>query len=157
VNVGPKAASCHFKDRQRNGVAKAPRPGASGIEIEHPVNGLDLRPVRVAGNDYVNPARHRVQTQFVDIVQHKDDVPAESHHLGVRIFIRPLRGVDVPSDRSDRRNPPQPSDYVWLANIAAVDDMRNAREPLLCLRAQEAVGIRNNSNTEHSASVLSMA
>jgi hypothetical protein len=136
VNVGPKAASCHFKDRQRNGEAKAPRPGTSGIEIEHPVNGLDLRPVRVAGNDYVNPARHRVQTQFVDIVQHKDDVPAESHHLGVRIFIRPLRGV---------------------ANIAAVDDMRNAREPLLCLRAQEAVGIRNNSNTEHSASVLSMA
>jgi hypothetical protein len=69
-------------------------------------------------------------------------------------FLRPLAGVDVPSDRTDRRNPAQPGNYVWLTNITAVDDMRNAREPLLSLRAQEAVGIRNDSNTEHSAGVL---
>jgi hypothetical protein len=63
--------------------------------------------------------------------------------------------VDVPSDCRDRSNPAQPGNHVWLTNIATVDDMRNAREPLLSLGAQEAVGIRNDSNTEHSAYVLS--
>jgi hypothetical protein len=47
-------------------------------------------------------------------MQHVDGVSAESHHLGVRIFLRPFAGVDVPSDRSDRSNSAQPGNYVWL-------------------------------------------
>jgi hypothetical protein len=67
-------------------------------------------------------------------MQHVDGVSAESHHLGVQIFLRSLAGVDIPSDRSDRRNLAQPGSYVWFANIAAVYDMPNAREPLLSPR-----------------------
>ena len=154
VNDWPEAACGQLKDRESDGQPKASRPGAPGIKIEHPINGLNSRSMRVAGNDYVNSAQYWVQTQFLNIMKHVDRVSAESHHLGVRIFLRPLAGVDVPSDRTDRRNPAQPGYYVWLTNITAVDDMRNAREPLLSLRAQEAVGIRNDSNTDHSDGVL---
>jgi hypothetical protein len=155
VNAWPEAACGQFKDRQGDGQLKAPRPGASGIEIEHPVNGLDSRPMRVAGNDHVNTARRQVQSQFPDIVKHEDGASAEPHRLRVRIFFRPVSSVDVPSDRSDRSNPAQPGNDVWLTDIAAVDDMRNAREPLLSLRTQEAVSIRNDSNPEHSARIPS--
>jgi hypothetical protein len=66
VNDWPEAAGGQFKDRQSDGQPNAPRPGAPGIKIEHSVNGLDSRPMRVAGNDYVNSAQYWVQTQFLN-------------------------------------------------------------------------------------------
>jgi hypothetical protein len=135
VNEWPEAACGQLKDRQSDGQAKAPRPGTSGIEVEHSGNGLDSRPMRVAGNDYVNSAQHWIQPQFLDVVQYIDGMSTEPHHLGFRIFFRPLSGIDVASNRSHWSNPAQPCNNLSLANIAAVDDMRNARELLLSLRA----------------------
>jgi len=95
VNDWPEAACGQLKDRESDGQPKASRPGAPGIKIEHPINGLNSRSMRVAGNDYVNSAQYWVQTQFLNIMKHVDRVSAESHHLGVRIFLRPFAGVDV--------------------------------------------------------------
>ena len=85
VNDWPEAACGQLKDRQSDRQPKASRPGAPGIKIEHPINGLNSRSMRVAGNDYVNSAQYWVQTQFLNIMKHVDRVSAESHHLGVRI------------------------------------------------------------------------
>jgi hypothetical protein len=90
VNERSKGACAQLKGRQSNGQVEAPRPGASGIEIEHPVNDPDSRPMRVAGNHYGNPAQHGIQPQFLDIVQHVNGAPAEFYRLGVRIFFCPL-------------------------------------------------------------------
>jgi hypothetical protein len=65
---------------------------------------------------------------------------------------RPVACIDVPSDRNDRRNAGEPVENVWATDIAGVDDLRHTSEPLLNLRPQEAVSIRDDSNPEHRAS-----
>src|SRR5713101_3416922 len=49
VNEWPKAGCVQLQSRKSDGQVETPWPGASRIEIEHPVNGLDPRPMRVAG------------------------------------------------------------------------------------------------------------
>ncbi len=66
-------------------------------------------------------------------------------------MFRPVAGIDVSSDRSDRRNPTQQADNVRVTNIASVDDMRRPGKPLLSLRPQEPVGVRYDSNPQHCA------
>jgi hypothetical protein len=61
--------------------------------------------MRVAANDDVNPARDWIKLQGLDVVQDIDAAPAEGYHLGLWIMFRPVPGIDVPSDRNDRRNP----------------------------------------------------
>jgi hypothetical protein len=68
-------------------------------------------------------------------------------------MFRPVAGIDVPSDRNDRRNPLEFGDNVWRTDIAGVDDMRHACEALLNLWAQEPVSVRDDSNSEHCASI----
>ncbi len=78
---------------------------ASGIQIEHAANSLHPGPMRVAANDDVDPARDWIDLKCFDVVQDVDAAPAERYRLGLRIMLRPLAGIDVPSDRNDRRNP----------------------------------------------------
>jgi hypothetical protein len=70
----------------------------------------------------------------MDVVQDVDGMPAESHRLGVHIMLRPGTGVDIPSDRSDGRNPPETGDDIWSTDITSMD-MCYAGETLLDLRA----------------------
>src|SRR5882757_549924 len=44
VNEWPEAACVQLQSRKGDGQVEAPWPGASRIEIEHPINGLDPRP-----------------------------------------------------------------------------------------------------------------
>jgi hypothetical protein len=76
---------------------------------------------------------------------------AEPYHLSVGITFRPVAGIDVSSDRSDRCNPTEPDENVRATNIASVDDMRHPGKPLLSLGPQEPVGIRDDSNLQHYA------
>jgi hypothetical protein len=48
-----------------------------------------------------------------------------------------VAGIDVPSDRNDRRNPLESGDNVRRTDVADVDNMRHACEALLDLRTQE--------------------
>jgi hypothetical protein len=104
--------------------------------------------MRVARNDDVETAQLRIELQFLDVVQDVNGALAWFYHLGVRRVLRPVAGIDVSSDRSDRRNPAEPGNDLWPTDITGVDD----GEPLLNLRAQEAMGIRDDSNPPHCLS-----
>jgi hypothetical protein len=105
----------------------------------------------VTGNHHVNSANCRVDLQLLKVVQDIEGPLPESYHLGVGIMFRPVAGVDVSPDRSDGRNPTESDKNVRAANIARVDDMRHPGKPLLSLRPQEPVGVRDDSNPQHCA------
>jgi hypothetical protein len=89
--------------------------------------------MRVAGNDHVNSAGCGIQLQFMEIVQDVHLAPTERYHFCVGIGFRPIPGIDVPSDRSHRRNPAQSGDDVQPTDVARVDNMRHPSQPLLSL------------------------
>ena len=107
--------------------------------------------MRVAGNDYVNAASCWIDLQFLKVVQDIEGPLPELYHLSVGIMFRPVAGIDVSSDRSDRRNPTESDKNVRTTNIASVDDMRHSGKFLLSLRPQEPVGVRDDSNPQHGA------
>jgi len=92
--------------------------------------------MRVAANDNVDPARDWIELQRLDVVQDVDAAPAEGYRPGLRIVFRPTAGINVASDRNDRRNPLESGNDVWRTDIAGVDDLRHAREALLDLWTQ---------------------
>jgi hypothetical protein len=153
VNDGPKPTCRDLQSSQCDRQVETPWPGASGIQIEHPANSFDPRSMRVAGNDHVNSARRCIDLQFLKVVQDVEGPFAEPHHLSVGIVFRPVTGIDVSSNRSDRRNPTEPHEDVRATNIAGVDDMRHAGELSLSLGPQETVGVRDDSNPQHWASI----
>ena len=108
----------------------------------------------MAANDDVNPARDWIELQCLDVVQDIDAAPAEGYHLGLRILLRTVAGIDVPSDRNDRRNPLESGDNVRRTDIADVDNMRHACEALLDLRTQEPVSVRNDEAKATIAQVV---
>jgi hypothetical protein len=148
-----KTTCGQIQSRQCDGQVETPWPSASWIEIKHAANGLDPGPMRVAVNDDVNPTRDRIQLQCLDVVQNIDAASAESYRLGLRIMFRPMAGIDVSSDRNDRRNPLKSGDHVWRTDIAGVDDVRHASEALLNLWTQEPVSVRDDSYSNHCASI----
>jgi len=142
-----KTAWGQIQGRHGDGQVETSWPSASRIEIEHPANSLDPGPMRVAANDDVDPARDGIELQCFDVVQDVDAATTERYHLGLRIMFRPVAGIDVPSDRNDRRNPLESGDNVWRTDIAGVDDMRHACEGYLDLWTQQPVGVRDDSNS----------
>jgi hypothetical protein len=148
-----KTACGQIQSRHGDGQVETPWPSASRIEIKHPANSLDPGPMRVAANDDDNPARDRIELQSLDVVQNIDAAPAEGYHLGLRMLLRPVAGIDVPSDRNDRRNPLESGDNVRRTEVADVDNMRHACEALLDLRTQEPVNVRDDSNSKHCATI----
>jgi hypothetical protein len=97
--------------------------------------------MRVAGNDHVHSVQRRIELQFLKVVQNVDCAAAEPYRVGVGIVFCPIAGIDVAPDRGDRRNPAEPGNNFWAADITGVDDVRHACEPLLNLGTQETVGI----------------
>jgi hypothetical protein len=86
----------------------------------------------VAGNDDVNAARGRGSPQLLNIVQHVDGESTQSDHLGLSTFLGPLVSMFPAVTGAIRRSP-----AITSADIAAVDDMRDACEPFLSLRAEQ--------------------
>lgn len=107
--------------------------------------------MRVAGNHHVNSANCWIDLQLLKVMQDIERPLAKPYHLSVRITFRQVAGIDVSPDRSDRRNPTESDENVRATNIASVDDMRHPGKPLLSLRPQEPVGIRDDSNLQHYA------
>ncbi len=128
-----KGAFGQLQCRESDGQVKPPWPGASWIKVEHTVNSLDPRPMRVAGNDHVNSAGYGIQLEFIDIVDDVDRALAEPYHLGVGITLRPVAGIDIPSDRNHRCNLAESGDDVRPTDIAGVDDMVHPGQALLSL------------------------
>ena len=76
---------------------------------------------------------------------------AEPYQLSVGITFRQVAGIDVSSDRSNRRDPMESDENVRATYVASVDDMRHPGKPLLSLGPQEPVSIRDDSNLKHDA------
>lgn len=107
--------------------------------------------MRVAGNDHVNSANCWIDLQLLKVVHNIEGPLPEPYHLSVGIKFRPVAGIDVSSNRSDRRNPTEFDENVHATNIASVDDMRHPGKLLLRLGPQEPVGVRDDSNSQHCA------
>ena len=129
----PNGAFGQFQCRESDGQVETPWPGASRIKIEHTVNNLDPRPMRVAGNDHVNSAGYGIHLQFIDIVEDVDRAPAEPYHLGVGITFCPVSSIDIPSDRNHGCNLAESGDDVGPTDVAGVDDMLHPGQALLSL------------------------
>ena len=107
--------------------------------------------MRVAGNHHVDSANCWIDLQLLKVMQHIEGALTEPYHLSIRITFRQVTGIDVSSDRSDRRDPTESDENVRATNIASVDDMRHPGKPLLSLGPQKPVGIRDDSNLQHCA------
>ena len=107
--------------------------------------------MRVAGNHHVNSANCWIDLQLLKVMQDIEGALGEPYHLSVGITLRQVAGIDVSSDRSDRRDPTESYENVRATNIASVDDMCHPGKPLLSLGPQEPVGIRDDSNLQHYA------
>jgi hypothetical protein len=110
---------------------------------------MDPRSMRVAGNDHVNSANCWINLQFLKVVQDIERSLSELYCLSVRIMFRPVGGIDVPSNRSDRRNPTESDKNIRTTNIASVDDMCHPGKLLLGLWPQEPVRVRDDSNPQY--------
>jgi len=78
-------------------------------------------------------------------VQDVDGASAELDRARSGIAGRPVGSVHIALDRDHGRDAAQARDDLGTADVAGVDDMRNAGEALLRLGAQQAVRIRNHS------------
>lgn len=105
----------------------------------------------MAGNHHVNSANCWIDLQLLKVMQDIEGALAEPYQLCVGITFRQVAGIDVSSDRGDRRDPTESDENVRAANVASVDDMRHPGKPLLSLGPQEPVGIRDDSNLQHYA------
>ncbi len=151
MNERRETACGQIQSRDRYRQIETPWPSTSRVEIEHRANSLDPGPMRVAGNDDVDPARDWIELQCLDVVQNMDANPAKGYRLRLRIMFRPVAGIDIASDRNDRRDPPESGDNAWRTDIAGVDDVVHPREVLLDIRAQQPVSVRDDSNSGHAA------
>jgi hypothetical protein len=89
--------------------------------------------MRVTGNDHVNSRCWRINLQFLKVVQDVEPPHAELHHLSVWILLGPAAGIDISSDRSDRRNLTELNENVRTTDITGMDDMARPSESPLCL------------------------
>lgn len=113
VNEWRKVVCRQLERRQSDRQFETLRPGAPGIQIKHATDDRDPRSVRVAGNDHVNSAQGRIEAYFPAGRAGYRWTASEPCGLGVRIGLRPIAFIDVPPNRSHRRNLADPGDHVW--------------------------------------------
>lgn len=82
------------------------------LPAEHPADGIDLRHVRMAGDNDVYAEGHWIDLQRLEVVKHEDGSSREPDEFGVGVFARPITGVHISSDRGDRRNLAKRADDV---------------------------------------------
>lgn len=133
------------------GNLKRRRP-ALPIQIEHAADRLDLRHVRMAGDDDIDAERNGIDLQGLEIVHDEDGSVGKPHELGFGIFAGPVARVHVSSDRGDRRDPLKSSDDVGTSDIAAVNDVIHAGQTTFRFRPQQAVRVRDYADPEHQCS-----
>lgn len=90
----------------------------------------------MARDDDVDAFRGRIDLHSIQVVQDVDRDARESCHLGVCEFGSSIALVHVASDRRDRRDPAERWDDVGIADVATVDDVIDAGEETLRLRAE---------------------
>jgi hypothetical protein len=72
--------------RKRDQQLETPPACASRIQVEHPADRIDLRHVRMAGDNDVYAEGHWIDLQCLEVVKHKDGSSREPHEFGVGVF-----------------------------------------------------------------------
>ena len=68
-------------------------------------------------------------------MKHEDGSSREPNEFGVGVFVRPITGVHISSDRGDRRNLAKRADDTGMPNISAVNDLIDAGQTALGLNS----------------------
>jgi hypothetical protein len=85
-------------------------------------------------------------------LKHEDGSSREPNEFGVGVFVRPITGVHISSDRGDRRNLAKRADDFGMPNISAVNDLIDAGQTALGLGPQQPVRVRNDPDSERHRS-----
>jgi hypothetical protein len=85
VNDRSQAVWRDVDRRQRNGQPEAPPARASWIQVEHAVDGVDLRHMGVAGYHDVDAALDRIDLQSLQVVQEVDRPSRKADEFGVGV------------------------------------------------------------------------
>src|ERR1043166_4429608 len=80
------------------------RPGAAGIEIEHAVFRLHLRPMRVSGDHRMKAGAGWVELEVLEDVQDMEKNALMFDDFALRQPVRPRALVHVAAHRDDRRD-----------------------------------------------------
>jgi hypothetical protein len=71
---------------------------------------------------------------------------AKLHGRRIGVAFRPITDIDVSPDGGDGRNPAKSVQHFRPSDITAMDDVRYASEAPHCLRPQQAVSVRDDSD-----------
>jgi hypothetical protein len=154
VDFRSHALRCNFERRKRDRQPEAPPSRAAGIQVENAADRVDLRYVGMPGNDHID-AGAGIDLQRLQVVQNVDRLSRQAHEFGAGVFPGPVAAVDVSTDGGDGRDPAKRVDDLGMPDVAGVNDVIDARQASFRLGPQQAVRIRNDSNTEHHFPALS--
>ena len=135
-----RLSECHelrFKASARNpqpsdcdGESEAPGPGATGIEIKHPVSFFGPGLVGMAADDRVESGRHGVEIEVAHVVEDIEIDFPELHDIVGREGLGPIPVVDVASDRADRRDALERIENLRCPNVSRMNDELALRKRL---------------------------
>src|ERR1039458_180935 len=103
--------------------------------------------MRVAEEHGGKLSRCRVQVQQLQIVQHIDVAVRDQYHFSLRQLARRTFAVGVAAHCGDRRNLAQLFEYRNVAHVAQMEDALDAFQSALDLRAEEAVGVADYTDS----------
>jgi len=100
----------------------------------------------VAKNDHLEARSRRLQTEFIQIVQHVDRDVVNFQELNQRQQKRPFLCVHVSTDGSHGRQLAQAIEYRWITNVARVEDEIRSPQGSKRFRTKQAVRIGNHAD-----------
>jgi hypothetical protein len=143
-----KAVGRDVERRKRDRQPETPPARASGIQVEHTADRIDLRHMGMAGDDDVNANRDGIDPQGIEVVQDKNRSVGKSHEFGIGVFAGPVAYIHVSPDCGNRRDPAKLGDDVGASDIAAVNDVIHAGQATFRFRPQQAVRVGDDAYPE---------
>jgi hypothetical protein len=77
------------------------------------------------GDDHVH-GEGRIDVEGFQVVKNMDRLSCEADAFRIRILSCPIAGVDISSDRGDRRYLAKSVDDLWTSDVAGMDDVVDA-------------------------------
>jgi hypothetical protein len=109
---------------------------------------LLLRLVSMAADYEIELGCMGMQVQLSEIVENIEGGVTCFHHPGEGQLLCPWVGIDIAADSKNWGDAFQPGQDIRVANVTCVDDQLHAAQGIFCLRTQQTMCIRNDSD-EH--------
>src|SRR5579862_2957807 len=138
----------------RHGQSESARAGAAGIDVQHAVTSFALWPMRMAGNDDVEPVFRRVDAASCDVVNHENVHAADVEALGFAQPRRPRAAIVVAAHGGHRRDHRKLGENRRLADVARMHDEMAAFEHRHCLGAQQPVRVGDQADPDRRGCVV---